>query len=187
MWLISDLAGRQIWKKQKKKNQADHALSLALHDRLCAPSLPLLAPEQPPWTQFQLMMIIIKIRIIIIMMILVMSQRVDGEPLYLITASPVEEVQRLALCDPLEREPPEEGPLLQSSTLLQFRITVVTEVSVAKLLLVTFPFRCSIGDFLPQSPNVNHRMGLDMISKRGVWVNLVLCQLSLQIFCSNEY
>ena len=134
-----------------------------------------------------MMMIIIIIMIIIIMMILVMSQRVDGEPLYLITASPVEEVQRLALCDPLEREPPEEGSLLQSSTLLQLRVTVVTEVPVAELLLFAFPFRCSIGDFLPQSPNVNHRVGLDMISKRGVWVNLVLCQLRLQFLCSNEY
>ena len=114
-------------------------------------------------------------------MIILISQRVDGEPLYLITASPVEEVQRLALCDPLEREPPEEGPLLQSSTLLQFRITVVTEVPIAELLLLAFPFRCSIGDFLPQSPNVNHRVGLDMISKRGVWVNLVLRQLRLQV------
>ena len=114
-------------------------------------------------------------------MIILISKRVDGEPLYLITASPVEEVQRLALGDPLEREPPEEGSLLQSSTLLQVRITVVTKVPIAQLLLA-FPFCCSIGHFLPQSPNVNHRVGLDMISKRGVWVNLVLCQLSLQIF-----
>ena len=120
-------------------------------------------------------------------MIILISKRVDGEPLYLITASPVEEVQRLALGDPLEREPPEEGSLLQSSTLLQLRITVVTEVPVAELLLLAFPFCCSIGDFLPQSPNVNHRVGLDMISKRGVWANLVLCQLRLQFLCSNEY
>ena len=114
--------------------------------------------------------------------IILISERVDGEPLYLITASPVEEVQRLALCDPLEREPPEEGSLLQSSTLLQLRVTVVTEVPIAELLLLAFPFCCSIGgDFLPQSPNVNHRVGLDMISKRGVWVNLVLRQLRLQV------
>ena len=114
-------------------------------------------------------------------MIILISKRVDGEPLYLITASPVEEVQRLALGDPLEGEPPEEGSLLQSSTLLQLRITVVTEVPVAELLLLAFPFCCSIGDFLPQSPNINHRVGLDMISKGGVWVNLVFHQLRLQV------
>ena len=117
-------------------HQTDQTLPFTFNNCLCASALPLPAKKGP------------------------------GPKLDLVTAGPVEEVEGLALGDPLEGEPPEEGSLLvHGSSGFQLLVAVVTEVPIiamSLLFLLVFTIFRSIWDFLP-IVNVGHRMGFDVL------------------------